>query len=261
MANIQRRDFPTAAAGLAAATTAMLTGPKSAEASDPSFMNNVPDPLLAGDELPTFKFELEKSKGKVIGNSFGKEATVEQLPISKGIAGVSMKLEPGTMRELHWHATAAERAFVIEGNVRTTVIDWFSRYVVAWRLSNTLDGSFCLEMLEEALRGGKPEVFNTDQGGAVHGGGIHGAAGVGRCGGEHGGAGAGVGQRVRRAAVEEREIRGYLHPGLRGGAGAAPGAGPVLRLLQRRAASSVAGLPDSGDRLLGDRCHEGLMGE
>jgi putative transposase len=44
------------------------------------------------------------------------------------------------------------------------VIDWSSRYVVAWRLSNTLDGSFCLEMLEEALRAGKPEVFNTDQG-------------------------------------------------------------------------------------------------
>jgi putative transposase len=44
------------------------------------------------------------------------------------------------------------------------VIDWFSRYVVAWRLSNTLDGTFCLEMLEEALRGGRPEVFNTDQG-------------------------------------------------------------------------------------------------
>jgi len=44
------------------------------------------------------------------------------------------------------------------------VIDWFSRYVVAWRLSNTLDGSFCLEMLEAALRGGRPEVFNTDQG-------------------------------------------------------------------------------------------------
>jgi putative transposase len=44
------------------------------------------------------------------------------------------------------------------------IIDWFSRYVVAWRLSNTLDGSFCLEMLEEALSGGRPEVFNTDQG-------------------------------------------------------------------------------------------------
>jgi putative transposase len=43
-------------------------------------------------------------------------------------------------------------------------IDWYSRYVLAWRLSNTLDGSFCLDMLEEALSQGKPEVFNTDQG-------------------------------------------------------------------------------------------------
>jgi putative transposase len=44
------------------------------------------------------------------------------------------------------------------------IIDWYSRYVIAWRLSNTLDGAFCLEMLEEALSQGKPEVFNTDQG-------------------------------------------------------------------------------------------------
>jgi putative transposase len=44
------------------------------------------------------------------------------------------------------------------------VIDWYSRYVITWRLSNTLDGGFCLEMLEEALRSGCPEVFNTDQG-------------------------------------------------------------------------------------------------
>ena len=102
---------------------ATLAGTQAAVAGDPSFMNNVPDPLLAGKELPTFKFALEKSDGKVIGNSFGKEATVEQLPISKGIAGVSMRLEPGAMRELHWHATAAEWAFVIEGRVRTTVID------------------------------------------------------------------------------------------------------------------------------------------
>ena len=42
------------------------------------------------------------------------------------------------------------------------IIDWFSRYVLAWRLSNTLDGSFCLDMLEEALRRGRPEVFNAD---------------------------------------------------------------------------------------------------
>ena len=46
----------------------------------------------------------------------------------------------------------------------TAVIDWHSRFVLSWRLSNTLGGSFCLEALEEALGGGRPEVFNTDQG-------------------------------------------------------------------------------------------------
>jgi putative transposase len=46
----------------------------------------------------------------------------------------------------------------------TVIMDWYSRYVLSWRLSNSLDGSFCLEALEEALAGGKPEIFNTDQG-------------------------------------------------------------------------------------------------
>ena len=44
------------------------------------------------------------------------------------------------------------------------VMDWHSRYVLAWQLSNTLDGSFCLEALERALQCGQPEIFNTDQG-------------------------------------------------------------------------------------------------
>src|SRR5271170_1542199 len=121
MSNFHRRDFLAGAAAIAAATTAALAGTRRTEAGDPSFMNNVPDPLLSGKDLPTFKFALEKSEGKVIGKSFGKEATVEQLPISKGIAGVSMKIEPGAMRELHWHATAAEWAYVDKGRVRTTV--------------------------------------------------------------------------------------------------------------------------------------------
>lgn len=110
------------AAALAASLPPIAT-PAPAVGGHTSFMNNVPDPLLAGKDLPTFKFALERSTGKVVGGSFGKEATVEQLPISKGIAGVSMRLEPGVMRELHWHATAAEWAFVLEGQVRTTVID------------------------------------------------------------------------------------------------------------------------------------------
>jgi oxalate decarboxylase len=85
-------------------------------------LGNAPDPLLDGPQLPTFRFALEQSTGKVIGKSSGKEATVKQLPISKGIAGVSMRLEPGVMRELHWHATAAEWAYVLDGRCRTTVI-------------------------------------------------------------------------------------------------------------------------------------------
>jgi putative transposase len=46
----------------------------------------------------------------------------------------------------------------------TAVMDWYSRYVLSWRLSNTLDGAFCIEALEEALARGQPEIFNTDQG-------------------------------------------------------------------------------------------------
>jgi len=44
------------------------------------------------------------------------------------------------------------------------IIDWYSRYVYAWQLSNTLDGLFCLDTLDQALAQGQPEIFNTDQG-------------------------------------------------------------------------------------------------
>ncbi len=44
------------------------------------------------------------------------------------------------------------------------IMDWHSRYVLAWRLSNTMDVDFCVQALEEALNQGQPEVFNTDQG-------------------------------------------------------------------------------------------------
>lgn len=46
----------------------------------------------------------------------------------------------------------------------TAVIDWYSRYVLAWQLSNTLDTQFCVDALQAALRLGQPEIFNTDQG-------------------------------------------------------------------------------------------------
>ena len=44
------------------------------------------------------------------------------------------------------------------------IMDWFSRYVISWEVSNSLDSFFCLTALERALRRGKPEIFNSDQG-------------------------------------------------------------------------------------------------
>src|SRR3990170_255699 len=52
-----------------------------------------------------------------------KEATVAQFPVSKKLAGVYITLEPGALRELHWHANAAEWAYVIDGRCRVTTID------------------------------------------------------------------------------------------------------------------------------------------
>jgi len=44
------------------------------------------------------------------------------------------------------------------------ILDWFSRYVISWQLSNTLDNIFCINALEKAFKHGQPEIFNTDQG-------------------------------------------------------------------------------------------------
>ncbi len=44
------------------------------------------------------------------------------------------------------------------------IMDWFSRYVLSWSVSVTLDAAFCLEALEDALSHGRPEIFNSDQG-------------------------------------------------------------------------------------------------
>jgi oxalate decarboxylase len=120
----KRRGFLAGLTGfMGAGFLAWVSSQNKARAGDTSFMNNVPDPLTSGKELPTFKFQLEKQKGKVIGGSSVKAATVRDFPISKSIAGASMRLEPGGMRELHWHATAAEWTYVVEGRIRTTVIE------------------------------------------------------------------------------------------------------------------------------------------
>src|SRR5260370_4873749 len=65
---------------------------------------------------------MEATKGWEGEASSAKEATLTEFPASKNIDGVSMRLKPGGIRELHWHAIAAEWALVLTGKVLTTVI-------------------------------------------------------------------------------------------------------------------------------------------
>ncbi len=59
----------------------------------------------------------------------------------------------------------ADRQLLAIAERLTAVVDWFSRKVLSWRLSITMDVGFCIEAVEEAMaRHGKPEIFNTDQG-------------------------------------------------------------------------------------------------
>ena len=80
------------------------------------------DPKDIG-EMPEFTRSLDGSKPKITSGGWAKESTEHQLPIMKGLAGVHMFLNPGGSRELHWHAIAAEWAFVIAGRCQTVVLD------------------------------------------------------------------------------------------------------------------------------------------
>ena len=73
--------------------------------------------------MPDFRYSLDGNSPKVTSGGWAKEATVHQFPVSKGIAGVHMYLDPGSSRELHWHAIAAEWAYVIEGRCQTVVLE------------------------------------------------------------------------------------------------------------------------------------------
>src|ERR1700732_782096 len=74
------------------------------------------------EQLENFKFNMEDQKGWGGDAGSAKEATVAEFPVSQSIAGVSMRLDPGAIRELHWHALAAEWAYMLEGRCRATVI-------------------------------------------------------------------------------------------------------------------------------------------
>ncbi|MBM6595244.1 cupin domain-containing protein [Microvirga pudoricolor] len=70
----------------------------------------------------SFRYRLESAPPRVGAGGVTRGASVREFPASIGIAGVSMRLAPGSMRELHWHANAAEWAYVVSGQCRTTIL-------------------------------------------------------------------------------------------------------------------------------------------
>jgi oxalate decarboxylase len=120
-----RRGFLSAASlstvGIVAAATSIGSFiPDKVKAAIPEALK--PNPAKQ-EELEDFVYDIENgSTGYKSAGGTAKEATVEEFPVSQSIAGVSMFLEPGAFREMHWHSIAAEWAYILEGKVRTTII-------------------------------------------------------------------------------------------------------------------------------------------
>jgi len=72
--------------------------------------------------LPSFRYHLEQQPAHTSCGGLVRGSSVQQFPVSQGIAGASMRLQPGCLRELHWHTTAAELGYVVSGSCRTTVL-------------------------------------------------------------------------------------------------------------------------------------------
>src|SRR5260221_5841735 len=119
MGEFSRRDMLGAAA--AGGMVAAATNTETFGQGQPPF-GPTPAPL-AGAELPSFRFRLGAVAAKSWDGGWAKEATVVDFPVSQAIAGVLMSLVPGGLRELHWHANAAEWAYVIKGQCRVTTIN------------------------------------------------------------------------------------------------------------------------------------------
>jgi oxalate decarboxylase len=120
MSNISRRYVLGGAAAVGGMVAAAAASDANADGQPP--FGPTP-PVLAGAQLPSFRFPLGTKTAKTWDGGWAKEATVVDFPVSEKLAGVLMGLAPGGLRELHWHANAAEWAYMIKGQCRVTTID------------------------------------------------------------------------------------------------------------------------------------------
>ena len=115
-------------------------------------------------------FPIDRKRVRRLMRVMGIEALGPKPRTTKPAPG--HKIYPYLLRDLTIdrpnHVWAADITYIPIGRgflYLVAVIDWASRAVLSWRLSNTMDASFCLAALEDALaRYGRPEIFNTDQG-------------------------------------------------------------------------------------------------
>jgi len=138
---LTRRNFLEAgSAALAAAGVNSVANLQGQEQNQPGYARRKSDPGPANPEIdaqnpssfdppetdaggvPPFKYPFSFSHKRLHTGGWSREVTVRELPVSKSMAGVDMRLTAGGIRELHWH-TAAEWAFMLYGNARITAID------------------------------------------------------------------------------------------------------------------------------------------
>jgi oxalate decarboxylase len=148
MSEIQRRDFLTGTA--AAATAALMAGAGGAEAAPPEAGDQPPEPVRGKEgaailgptnparqaqgpdrlrppptdngTLPTLRWSFADSHVKMREGGWSRQATRREVPASRDLAMVNMRLKAGAVRELHWHKPA-EWAFMLKGRARITAVD------------------------------------------------------------------------------------------------------------------------------------------
>ena len=122
------------------------------------------------DELKLLGYKLGRDRIRRLMRIMGIEPIYPKPRLSTPAKG--HKKYPYLLRDLEIersnHVWSTDITYIPLGDGHvylTAVIDWSSRYVISWKLSNSMDASFCIECLEDALAAeGMPEIFNTDQG-------------------------------------------------------------------------------------------------
>ncbi len=108
-----------------------LRNPVESSASETTPTQSIVTSVSNSATLPELRFPLSEQPARVLPGGTAREATAVKFPVSQSIAAVLMTLKPGGLRELHWHANAAEWAYIIEGAVRVTIVDTEGRIEIA----------------------------------------------------------------------------------------------------------------------------------